>query len=313
MGIYVERPGMLTTVQDAGRFGYQKYGISPCGALDQRSFRWANLLVGNDARAAALEVTVMGPVLRFTTPAVAAITGADMAPTLNDKPVGSYRAFRAKEGDVLKLNLRKTGCRAYIAFSGGLDVPEIMGSHSTYLRCSFGGLDGRALKAGDEIAFLPKTPPEDPEKRVVPAESFASQNVTIRVIPGPEKASFTEKGYETFFGSEYTVTGQSDRQGLRLDGDVIEHVKDDNIISNGIAYGSIQVPGDGKPIVILADRQTTVGYTKIGTVISVDLPLLGQLVPGMSKIRFRKAELYEAQKLYREQEMAFRFLERIMG
>ncbi|MDO4475187.1 MAG: biotin-dependent carboxyltransferase family protein [Lachnospiraceae bacterium] len=304
MSIVVENGGMLTTVQDEGRFGYQQYGVSPSGPMDSRSFHIANILVGNDRGEGALEVTFMGPTLRFTRANVIAVTGGDLSPCLNGEPLSMYRAVAVTKGDVLSFGGMKNGCRAYIAFAGGLDVPLVMGSKSTLLRYHLGGVEGRKLEKGDEIAFCsPRASLPEMEKRWAPQEVFPTGEVVLRVITGPQDDEFTSDGLHQFFWHSGVITNEFDRMGCRLETDPIEHKGDGNINTDGISFGSIQVPTNGKPIIMLADRQSTGGYAKIGTVSSVDLPLLAQSMPGM-KVRFIRISLELAQDLYiRELEM----------
>ena len=301
MGIYIMNGGILTTVQDLGRFSYQQQGVSPGGAMDSRSFRLANYLVGNWENEAGLEVTLLGPQIRFTTGAIFAVTGADLTPCLNDAPVNMYQAIRAKKGDVLSFRGLKSGCRSYIAFAGGLDVQPVMGSRATLLRGAIGGYQGRKLKAGDEIGFrYPNQDVTDLEARHIPQEDFSADTVTLRVLLGPQDDRFTEEAIQTLLRETYTVTPQSDRMGYRLDGPKLQHKTDANIITDGIALGSIQVPGSGKPIIMMAERQSTGGYTKIANVISVDIPKLSQCKVG-AKLYFQLVTLEQAHKLYRQQ------------
>ena len=301
MGIYLEDGGIMTTVQDLGRYSYQQYGVSPGGAMDSCSFRLANFLVGNRENEAGLEVTLLGPKLRFTTPTIFAITGADLAPCLNGHAIEIYRAIRASEGDILSFQGLKSGCRSYIAFAGGLDVEPVMGSRSTLLRGAIGGYRGRKLKAGDAIAFrhpiynLPNL-----EERHIPPEDFSADTVTLRILLGPQEDRFTQEAIQTLLQETYTVTPQSDRMGYRLDGPKLQHKTDANIITDGIALGSIQVPGSGQPIIMMAERQSTGGYTKIANVISVDIPKLAQCKAG-AKLHFQSVTLEQAHKLYRQQ------------
>lgn len=297
MGIVIKNPGIFTTVQDRGRYGHQRYGVPVSGAMDQHSYAVANTLVGSE-NAAVLEATIMGPEIEFHEENVFAVTGADLGPCLNGRPVPNCRAVTARKGDVLSFTGRKTGCRAYIAFAGGLDIPEVMGSRSTYEKAKLGGFCGRRLKAGDEIGFL--SPDTSMAGCHLEQETYESGTHRIRVIPGPQDDCFTDQGKRTFLSSEYTVLPQSDRMGYRFDGPVIEHVKDGNIITDGISFGAIQVPSDGKPIIMMADRQTTGGYTKIANVISADLPVLAQCMPG-EKVVFEQVSVAHAQELYLEE------------
>ena len=301
MGIIIRQGGMLTMVQDAGRFGYQTCGISVTGACDLRSYTLGNLLVGNGENAAGLEVTMPGLQLEFTEPTVIAITGGDMRPLLNDAPVSMYQAVAVKAGDVLRFSGYRSGFRAYVAFAGGLDVPEIFGSRSTHLRCKFGGYEGRKLATNDRIGFLaPQAVLPAMQARIAAPEDFTGDTVLVRAVLGPQDDYFTQSGIDTFFSGVYTATQEMDRLGARLEGPEIEHAKQAGIISDGVAFGSVQVPANGQPIIMLADRQSTGGYTKLATVISADIPLLAQLTPG-KKVMFRQVSVEQAQELYLEE------------
>jgi antagonist of KipI len=297
--IIVEKSGALTTIQDAGRFGFERFGVSPSGPMDNRSFTLANLLVGNPRQAAALEMTIIGPALRFTEPAVIAFTGANMAPTLDGKPLPLYTAAAVPAGSVLRTGFAPDGCRSYLAVAGGFDVPEVMGSRATSIQNKIGGLKGRKLQNGDELKTrTPSLPLEKLAGKTLPQEHFWKERpAVLRVLLGPQEDEFTQGGVATFLNSVYQVGSDSNRMGYRLQGPVIEHRGDGNIISDGIVTGSVQVPTAGLPIVMLAERQTVGGYPKIATVISVDLPKIGQCRPG-DQVRFQKVELEEAQKLY---------------
>lgn len=301
MGIYIMNGGILTTVQDLGRFSYQQQGVSPGGAMDSRSFRIANYLVGNWENEAGLEVTLLGPQIRFTTATIFAVTGADLTPCLNGQEVEQYRAIRANSGDILSFRGLKSGCRSYVAFAGGLDVEPVMGSRATLLRGAIGGYQGRKLKAGDTIDFrYPVHHLPDLEARHIPPEDFSSDTVALRILLGPQEDRFTEEAIQTLLRETYTVTPQSDRMGYRLKGPKLQHTTDANIITDGIALGSIQVPGSGQPIIMMAERQSTGGYTKIANVISVDIPKLSQCKVG-TKLTFQLVTLEEAHRLYRLQ------------
>lgn len=302
--------GFLTTVQDAGRIGYQQYGVPAAGAVDPRSLALANILVGNAPGEAALEVTLLGPEIEFEEDCILAVTGADLGALHNGAPLQMYCVLKISRGDRLSFEMPKSGCRAYVAFAGGLDIPPVMGSRSTYIRAKIGGLRGRKLQAGDRIDLRsPAAAPHNlPLRRCAP-EDFSPRDKTLRVVPGPQDDRFTAKGLETFFNSVYTVTAQSDRMGCRLEGPLIEHVGDGNIISDGIAFGAVQVPSEGKPIVMLADRHTTGGYTKIANVVTVDLPLIAQAMAG-DRIRFEAVDIEQAQRLLLSQKEAFEALAR---
>lgn len=306
MGIVINRGGSLTTIQDLGRVGYQNQGFAVSGAMDHRACRLANLLLDNAPETAMLEATLVGPKFTFTEPNCFVVTGADLHATINGNPMVVNQVYVAERGDIVEFPVRfsKQGVRSYIAFAGGLSVQEFMGSRSTYLKGSMGGFHGRALKTGDEIGFpaprhiLPKI-----GSRFVPEkfnEVYGGHEITIRVIMGPQDDAFTEAGLDTFLHSEYVATPYMDRMGARLEGPEIEHKGRADLVSDGIAFGAVQVPQNGKPIILMADRQSTGGYTKIATVISVDLPKIAQRLAG-DKIRFQPVTVEQAQQLLREE------------
>jgi biotin-dependent carboxylase-like uncharacterized protein len=313
MGIKIINGGLLTTVQDGGRFGWQCSGFGTSGVMDERSFALANLLLGQDEGEAVLEATLMGPELLFEEDNLFVVTGGDLQPTLNGTPLPLYQVVKAQVGDILKFGMAKEGVRAYIAFAGGLDIPVVMGSRSTNLKCGIGGLEGRKLQVGDRIGFrAPKTTLPGLEKRKLEVREFMGHTVTLRVVLGPQEDAFTEEGIRTFLSSEYKVNLSSDRMGYRLDGPTIAYHDTVDIISDGIAPGSVQVPSGGTPIIMMADRQTTGGYAKIATVIGVDLPGLAQRMPG-DTVRFQKVTVQEAQKLHRLEQKERKKLKRRLG
>ncbi|HIX99121.1 MAG TPA: biotin-dependent carboxyltransferase family protein [Candidatus Dorea intestinigallinarum] len=314
MGIVVENPGIQTTVQDEGRFGYQQYGVSPAGPMDTKSFFLANILAGNKRGESALEVTFMGPTLKFEKDNIIAVTGADVSPTVNGEPIPMYQAVLVHAGDTLSFGVANGGSRAYIAFCGGLDVPVVMGSKATLMRNKIGGVEGRKLEKGDAIGFVnPKTSLPKMELRKLEPEKFPQKDITLRVVTGPQDTAFSEEEVRKFFWYSATITNEFDRMGCRLEREEpLHHIKDGNTISDGIVFGSIQVPTNGQPIIMLADRQTTGGYTKIGTVISVDLPKLTQSVPGY-KVHFVRVGIQLAQELYLRQLKELKNLERYLG
>lgn len=297
--IKILSPGLLTSIQDIGRWGYQRYGMSVAGSMDHFSTRVANLLVGNDESEAVLETTFMNPEIQFKCDEVISITGGDMKPKINGQRVPMWTSLLVREDDKLSFEGPKEGIRTYIAFSSGIDVSEIMNSKSTFLKGKIGGYEGRKLAKGDTIGLgdggIPKTGSYLPMKYRL---AYKSQDL-IRVVLGPQDDYFTQDGINTFFNSEYKITPEADRMGYRLDGPKIEHIDGADIISDGIVFGSIQVPGHGSPIIMMADRQTTGGYTKIGTVISPDLNKLAQMKPG-DKMTFKEVSIDEAQKIYRD-------------
>lgn len=301
MGIRVLKPGMLTTVQDLGRTGYQSQGFSVAGVMDVRSFKIANLLVDNPENEPVLEFTLIGPTLEFTSDTIIAITGGDFNPTINGQPAPMYTAIYMHKGDILKFGSAVTGSRGYISFSSYLKIPTVMGSRCTNMKSSLGGFKGRKLQADDYIMFRIKRRylPYFLSRTLEPDEMDQEQ-VTLRVIMGPQDSAFTKEGIQTFLNSAYTVTNEFDRMGCRLDGPFIASKNGSDIISDGICFGSVQVPTHGKPIILLADRQTTGGYAKIATVISVDIPKLVQRKTD-HKVRFKAVTVYEAQRLLLEE------------
>lgn len=298
MGIRVLKGGMMTTVQDLGRNGYQSQGFSVAGVMDVRSFKIANLLLDNPENEAVLEFTLIGPTLEFTSATIIAITGGDFQPTINGEPAPMYTAIYMNKGDILKFGSARTGSRGYVAFSSYLDIPVVMGSRCTNMKSKIGGFKGRKLQAGDYMNFRIKRRylPFFLSRKLEP-ENFDQDNTTLRVVMGPQDSKFSKQGIETFLSSEYTVTSEFDRMGCRLDGAYIAAKESSDIISDGIAFGSIQVPAHGKPIILLADRQTTGGYAKIATVASVDIPKIVQRKTD-HKIRFQAITVQEAQDLY---------------
>ncbi|WP_295858486.1 biotin-dependent carboxyltransferase family protein [uncultured Oscillibacter sp.] len=312
MSIEVLHPGLLTTVQDLGRTGYQRFGVSVSGAVDPRSAAVANILAGNPDGEAVLECTVLGPQLRFDAPAVIAVTGADLGPTLDGVPVENYRALRVQAGQTLRFTGPKCGCRAYLAVSGGLDVPEVMGSRSTYMKAKIGGWHGRKLEKGDVLPLrAPGTEPKALENRALAPEFRGRSEYTLRVVMGPQDDAFTPGGVSAFLSGVYTVTPEFDRMGCRMEGPEIEHNGSADILSDGIAFGAVQVPDSGQPIVMLADRQTTGGYTKIANVISADFRILGQLKSG-DRVRFEKVSLAAAQEALLAQRASLRLLRHVL-
>ena len=289
----VMQPGPMTTVQDLGRYGYQQYGVPPSGAIDNYSLRIGNVLVGNEETAASLEITLFGCQLRVLQDTVVAVTGADLATNVNGNPTPLFETISVSSGDIISFTHLRSGCRAYLAVAGGISVPDVMGSASTNIKSGMGGFGGRALRRGDLIRTK-KCSPTKIKARVLPEYIPVYGNtVELRVIPGPQDDYFTEEGIYTFFHSGYTVSMQADRMGYRLEGPRIQHKVIADIISDGIPLGAVQVPGNGLPIILLADRQTTGGYTKIATVISADITKLAQTKPG-NGIKFRRVSEEEA-------------------
>ena len=301
--ITVLDPGPQTTVQDAGRTGHMRYGIPPSGPVDRRSFVLANRLVGNPDGAAALEFTLMGPRLRAETPCTVAVTGAETPVMLNDAAAPAWTTLTLAPGDVLKIGPARSGVRGYVAVAGGIDVPSVLGSRSTYLRGRMGGVHGRPLARDDRLPLGATSAAT--HRRSVPPEArphWGGEPV-LRVVLGPQADRFTDDGIAAFLGGSYEVLPQSDRMGARLSGARIAHARGHDIISDGIALGAVQVPGDGQPIVLLVDRQSTGGYTKIATVCSFDIARVGQAKPGQ-RLRFTAVDVAAAHRLLKESDAA---------
>ena len=314
--IEVISSGLLTTVQDLGRRGYQRYGIPVCGALDPVSLRIANILVGNPEGEAGLEITVLGPTIRFTSDSVFAVVGANFRLGVDGREVRTWESVKVSAGSVLSIGAASDGLRAYLAVSGGIDVPVVMNSRSTDLKGEFGGFDGRALRDGDSLPVGCSPHVADWSEMGLPVgisrQPTYGQEFQIRVVLGPQDGEFTQSGVNAMLTSEYTVSVESDRMGYRLEGAEIAHRSGPDIVSDGTALGSIQVPGSGQPIILLADRGTTGGYTKIATVIAPDIGLLTQAMPG-AKVRFSAVSVDEAHQALREQEEMLREIKSSVG
>ena len=289
----------MTSVQDGGRMGWQRFGVPVCGAMDPEALAIANILCGNDEAEAALELTGAGCAVRFESPNIFALSGADFSPRLNGVPVETGRAVLAKKGDILETGFAKMGLRGILAVAGGFDLPPVMGSRSTDLKGRFGGFEGRLLRDGDVLPFRDAQLwlPNLPDRRADLLRGSA--DAPLRVVLGPQDDSFSPHGIKTFLSGTYTVTSKSDRMGYRLEGPKIEYAKDKdgNIISDGIVMGAVQVPS-GQPIVMMADRQTTGGYAKIAVVITPDLGRIAQMAAG-HPLRFTAVTQEEAEELTR--------------
>lgn len=313
----VLRPGLLTTVQDLGRHGYQRDGVSVGGAMDVMALRVANLLVGNPEGAAALELTLLGPTLEFTRGRLIAICGGRMSPVIGGKPVPEGRPVLVRAGAVLSFGACTLGAHACIAVAGGIDVPVVLGSRGTHLRAQFGGLGGRALGVGD---MLPVGPASEASVRIARAlvsrpEVFVATewsvspaalprytaNPTVRVTRGTHFERFDHESRNGFFARPFRITPQSDRMGYRLDGPHLGLQAPLEPISEPVCAGTVQVPPEGQPIVLMADRQTAGGYPRIGQVVTVDQPLIAQTKAGET-LTFSEVSLEEAQRLYAERE-----------
>ena len=314
MSVTVVKPGLLTTIQDEGRKGYEKFGIVVSGAMDIFSLNLANILVGNNINEACLEATVLGPELKISENTLIAITGGDILPTINGVSVENNKPIFIKTESILSFKGLAKGCRAYIAFAGGFLIPKVLESKSTYIRGKIGGLNGRALIKGDIIKVGKKTNLSEKiinsllkykEKSgfieamwfVKNPFDYTTKNQVIRVFEDMQYSLADEESLNNFFNKSYTVTSKSDRMGYRLEGSKIKFKEKIEMISGEVSLGTIQVPPDGNPIILLADRQTAGGYPKFVHVIKADIPLLAQLPPN-STIKFKKVSIYEGENLY---------------
>ena len=290
----VLKPGLQTTVQDLGRYGFREFGLSPSGAMDPYSLQIGNLLVGNNLGEAGLEAPLIGPVLMALHDISIAICGGNQTPQINGQEVPLWKSIVIKKGEILSFGEQKEGARTYICIAGGIDVPLVLNSKSTYLTGKFGGIEGRALIEGDTLLGNPFTR----RNRFLHTQLIPkySNQLTVRIIVGPHTGKFTTAGLETFLNEEYSISSRSNRMGYQLSGPKIEHSSTADIISDAIPLGGIQVPSSGQPIILMAEHQTTGGYSRIGTVISADIPRLAQAQQG-TKVRFKEISLQSAQDL----------------
>lgn len=329
MSLRVESFGLLTTVQDLGRRGFQHLGVGPTGAMDEVSHRLANLLLGNAANAPTLEMTLTGPSLLFETETLIALCGADLSPRIGDQPVPLWRPVLVGAGALLRFGKPLQGARCYLAAEGGFKVPKIMGSASTHLSAGFGGFQGRALGIGDRLETGPCPGDRYPTLRqhfhqeqrpflgldwFVPwaRELDFAQPATLRLIPGPQWPLLTSASRQSLLETAFTVTPHSNRMGLRIEGAKLSLQEPLEMVSSGVATGTLQLPPDGSLILLMADRQTTGGYPRLGEVASVDLPKAAQLRPGET-LRFAPVTLEEAQALLLRREAHLRDLEQILA
>ncbi|HXH05579.1 MAG TPA: biotin-dependent carboxyltransferase family protein [Vicinamibacterales bacterium] len=277
--IRIVKPGLLTTVQDEGRWGWQHLGVPVAGPMDAGSLRLANRLVGNDPRAAALEITLIGPELQFDGDVVVALTGADVEATLDGRPVPRRVAVAAAAGSILRFGPRRRGARAYLAVRGGIDVEPVAGSRATGVAARFGPLGGRPLRSGDVLP-VGDLISEEPVWQVVDESRLPplpEGGATVRLLWGPDE--FPAAARERLLTARFIVSIDSNRMGYRLEGPRLVGGGGEQL-SEATPIGSLQVPPSGQPILLMADRQTTGGYARIGTVITADLDLAGQLAPG---------------------------------
>jgi antagonist of KipI len=316
---------MFTTVQDLGRAGMQRDGVPVSGAMDAFALRVANLLVGNRQDAAGLEITLAGPTLSFDRDAVVALCGAPLEARVQDRELPLWRAVWIPSGAQLACGGISSGCRTYLAVAGGIDEPLVLGGRSTFTRGRFGGHEGRALLAGDVLSLGAHTPLAMRIASTLAGDghgvAFAGWGIgpsmrpayahapMVRLLAGTHTTELTDEARAQLFGDTFRISPNSDRMGYRLMGPGLQLTRPLDLLSEAVAFGTMQLPPSGEPIVLMADRQTTGGYPRIGEVATVDLPLLAQLRPG-DEVRFRPASLSEAQRLYLEREQDVQRAER---
>jgi antagonist of KipI len=306
--------GLQTTIQDLGRVGYQSLGVPGGGAMDRDALRIANLLVGNDDGDAGMEAALIGPAIAFDQPTLIAIAGGDLEASVNGAPAPLWHPMMIPRGGTLRFGRARFGCRAYVAVAGGVDVPEVFGSRSTYLRAEFGGYEGRALRSGDVLqtgqpsALSAKMAAALPEYGAVAPWSIGgtlrpqySDDVIVRLMPGAHTSELNEPSLDRLFEATFRVSSSSDRMGYRLEGAELTLGTPAELLSEGVVFGTMQLPPGGAPIVLMADGQTTGGYPRIGEVATVDLPLMAQLKPG-DRVRFRPISVPDAQQEYLDHE-----------
>ena len=301
--LVIEQPGLLTTVQDLGHQGMAQFGVSPGGALDRKALVLGNRLLGNDPGDAVLECTLTGPEITFASDTVIALTGSDFGPLLDGQAIPMWEPVAVETGAKLSFAPapKDGGARTFLCIAGGISVDPVLGSRSTNLVGQFGGYAGRALQAGDRVPIGESRLDRERilRRRLVSPIPTYEKTITVNVVLGPQLHRFSDAGIAAFLDGPYIVTAKADRTGIRLSGPVIEHRDGADLISEGIAYGAIQVPGDGQPIVLLAARQTVGGYTKIATVIGADLDRVAQLRPG-GAIRFDAVDVARARAMTSE-------------
>jgi antagonist of KipI len=302
MAILVKDAGFATTVQDRGRYGYSHLGISPCGAADALSFRIANLLVGNDENAPALEMTLTGATLQCEEPATIAVAGAKCIVEIGGCYANCEQPIQVKENSLVKIGPMAFGSRAYLAVQGGIDVPLVMGSASTHLSAKFGGFEGRVLRRGDRLQIRPSEGLRPRTLKSALPLVGAEGDKILRVTRGSQQDWFDSGAFATLFSSPFSVTHQSGRTGLRLKGNAIRPQNTNQLLTDGVPLGAIQIPPDSQPIILFVDQQTTGGYPKIANVITADLHLVGQL-RARDTVRFAEVSIEQAVAALRQQEL----------
>lgn len=313
MGLKVLKPGLLTTIQDAGRYGYRKDGIIVSGAMDAHALKAGNMLVGNTAEEAGIECTLMGPFLLFEAGQLVAITGADLSAEVDGIPVPMWRPIYIDKGAILSFGQARSGCRTYLTVHGGFDLPKVLGSYSTYLRAGFGGFEGRALKTGDLIPFKSAAPDLKVgfNWSLSPKMYQRPEDEVIRVIKGPEFDEFHEKSIAAVLTEKFKISKEADRMGYRLEGAELKLKKKQEMLSSAVTFGTVQVTAEGNPIVLMADHQTTGGYPRILQVVSVDLGKLAQFQTG-DFLSFEIITLAQAEALLISAEQEFKQLKQTL-
>ncbi len=290
--LHIVKPGLLTTVQDLGRLGHQESGVPVAGPMDSFSHRLANQLVGNDRMAAALEITLIGPEVEVEGETTMAVSGAEFDVWCDGQQLTVGESFRLRAGQRLKFGRCRRGARAYLAVAGGIQTPPELGSRATHLVSRMGGLEGRALRAGDRLPIL-STSAGGPKRKAVGLTMPTGGRVRVRIMPGPQTDWFSSAVQRQLADVGFRLSPRSNRMGYRLQGPPLLRTREGELISEPVGIGAIQVPDAGEPILLMADRQTAGGYPKIGHVITADLPLAGQLAPGDS-IQFEWCTRQEA-------------------
>jgi antagonist of KipI len=317
--------GLQTTIQDLGRPTHQHEGIPGCGAMDRVAHRMANILIGNDEGLATLEGALMGPALAFDEDSLIAVTGGDLGATVDGSAIGLWQPLWVPKGATLRFEKMGAamptkagrGCRTYVSAAGGIDVPVVFGSRSTYLRASFGGLQGRALRVGDELTTGKRSTLNNQIADSIRGDGSKpraarwiagatirpryGEDVIVRLVEGAHTSELSNDSQTVLTSSLFRISSSSDRMGYRLEGATLSLATPREMMSEAVAFGTVQLPPGGSPIILMADRQTTGGYPRIGEVASVDLPLIAQLKPG-DRLRFRFISLDEAHRLYLELE-----------
>ncbi|MGE8204588.1 biotin-dependent carboxyltransferase family protein [Heyndrickxia sp. NPDC080065] len=303
MGIKVLKGGLLSTIQDSGRQGFQEYGFVVGGAMDTWAMKLANLLLGNHPNEGVIEMTMIGATFEFDTDTTICMCGADMKPTINDISVQNGQSIFVKKGDVLTFKNTAKGCRIYLAISGGFACEQVLNSKSTYINADI----GKRIEAGDYVSINQPNKISTIKQRLDPNLFSYINDKTIRYTEGRHAHWFSNN----LEGNEYKISSESNRMGYRLTGQPIRTNVKNEVITEGTVFGTIQVPPNGQPIVLMADRQPTGGYPKIGEVITADFPKLAQCKPG-DTIRFKKVTLREAQQIYRENSKTINILQKLL-